>query len=74
MLPVECHGVCSGGPPVVAPLGPGGELWLVGTGLSVAAVVDALGDEGSPTTVAARLGLHEQHVRLALEHFERSGG
>lgn len=58
----------------MAPLGRGGEPWLVGTGLSLAAVVDALEEQGSPTAVAARLGLQERHVRVALEHFERSGG
>lgn len=74
MMLVECFGLCSSGPPAVAPAGPDGEPWLVGTGLSLATVVDALEDDGSPAAVAARLGLHEQQVRLALEHLERSGG
>ena len=63
------HGICSEGAPAVAPRGPGGPLWLVGTEYSLADAVQALERGASP----AELGLSQHQARLVLEYAERGG-
>ena len=70
----DSAGVCSGEPPAVAPRGPHGVAWLVGTPVSVWQVVEGFERQGSIPALAAALGLSEHQVRVALEYFERRPG
>ena len=68
----DIPGACSAQAPVVAPHGPAGAAWLVGTRVYVWQVVEGLEHEGSLPALAARLGLSDQQVKVALEYHERA--
>ena len=68
----QTPGVCSGEAPALAPYGPTRAAWLVGTPVYVWQVVEGFEHEGSLPALAAKLGLTEHHVQVALEYHERS--
>jgi uncharacterized protein (DUF433 family) len=72
MEPRDESGVCSDGPPAIAPRGPRGDAWIVGTPLYVWQVVEALERLGSTAAVASETGLREHQVRVAAEYYERA--
>ena len=64
-------GVCSSSSPRL--LTRDGRIWLAGTGVDVAAVVD-VARRMAPSDVARRLGLTQEQVDLALAAHERDPG